>query len=417
MKLGKYSFGIGDRFGRQSKAQLQAVMIAKDELGIDIVPVWNKSYREHLLIGSKPSDVNIHADEAVAALGYKGQYYVDADHINIATVKEFIPYCNYFTIDVADYINTKPHITELRDFLARNRKYTGELAVHGVSEKLNITNELLSRIGLTYLNAINKASEVYRLIKSSRENVVIELSMDEVDKPQSLIELFFVLSMIARYGIPVQTIAPRFTGGFFKGIDYVGNSDDFAREFEGYLHIIELAVKEFSLPDNLKLSIHSGSDKFSIYPVIGKLIKKYNRGVHIKTSGTTWLEEITGLAMSGKEGLQFATMVYEQGYKERHKYMSPYATVIDINEDKLPEPHEVNNWTATEFVETLRHVQTNIYYNKHFRQLMHISYIVAAQNMSDYNRLLKSNSKLIARQVMENIYERHIKRIFCSEDK
>ena len=81
LKLEKYSFGLGDRFAQQGKAQLRAIMKI-NEKGQSVVPIWNKSFREHLIVGTSPEDVRIEADNAVAALNWKGNYYIDADHIN-----------------------------------------------------------------------------------------------------------------------------------------------------------------------------------------------------------------------------------------------------------------------------------------------------------------------------------------------
>ena len=89
-KIGKYSFGVGDRFGHQGKAQLKALIAAKEQLGIEIIPVWNKSNREHEIIGTEPSEVRIEADNAVKDLGYTGDYFVDADHINFSNVERFV---------------------------------------------------------------------------------------------------------------------------------------------------------------------------------------------------------------------------------------------------------------------------------------------------------------------------------------
>ena len=129
--------------------------------------------------------------------------------------------------------------------------------------------------------------------------------MDEVPDPQTPVELFFILKMLASENIPLQTIAPKFSGRFNKGVDYVGDPEKFAEEFEADLMVIDFAVKEFGLPENLKMSVHSGSDKFAIYPYIGSIIKKYNKGIHLKTAGTTWLEEVIGLAEAGGEALDF----------------------------------------------------------------------------------------------------------------
>ena len=104
MKLGKYSIGVGDRFSHQGKAQLRAIMKA-NETGLEINPVWNKSNREHTYVHSEPIDTRREADDAVKTLGYKGQYFVDADHINLTNVDRFIGYSDFFTLDVASCIN------------------------------------------------------------------------------------------------------------------------------------------------------------------------------------------------------------------------------------------------------------------------------------------------------------------------
>ena len=126
--------------------------------------------------------------------------------------------------------------------------------------------------------------------------------MDETDRAQSPVELLIILAAIADEGIPVQTIAPKFSGRFNKGVDYVGDVAQFEREMALDVAAIAYAVKQYGLPDNLKLSVHSGSDKFSIYPAIHATMKRFDAGVHLKTAGTTWLEELIGLAEAGGEG-------------------------------------------------------------------------------------------------------------------
>ena len=112
--------------------------------------------------------------------------------------------------------------------------------------------------------------------------------------------------------MPIQTIAPKFTGRFNKGVDYVGDLAQFEREFNDDLCVIAHAVKQYGLPANLKLSVHSGSDKFSIYPAIRRALAKHGAGVHVKTAGTTWLEEVIGLAEAGGAGLALAKEIYAE---------------------------------------------------------------------------------------------------------
>jgi hypothetical protein len=413
MKLGKYSFGVGDRFSHQGKAQLKAITRA-NESGLKIIPVWNKSNREHMYVNSHPADVRKEADEAVKALNYKGQYFVDADHINLNTVAPFVEVSDFFTLDVAAFIGKESKKEEIEDFVASCEKYTGQLHVPGIVKPLEITRQLLEEIANKFLAATQQAFEIYAYLKKEKGegNFITEVSMDEVETPQTPVEMLFILKMLADKGVPVQTIAPKFTGRFNKGVDYVGDLDQFAKEFEEDVLVIDFAVKEFGLPEELKLSVHSGSDKFSIYPIMAKIINKYDKGLHLKTAGTTWLEEVIGLSIAGNDGLNVAKKIYANAYDRREKLCAPYADVIDIDPNQLPSVNEVNSWSGEKFANTLRHIPDHPDYNSHFRQLIHVAYPVAAEMGKEFTDLLKKYADIIGSCVEENIYDRHLKRLF-----
>jgi hypothetical protein len=413
MKLEKFSFGIGDRFAHQGEAQLKAIIKAK-EVGIDIVPVWNKSNREHQIIQSSPVDTRNEADAAVRRLQWTDPYYVDADHINLKTVDAFIDHSNFFTLDVADYIGSEVSETEVNDFLRLAAPYEGKLLIPGIPDPLIVTSTELEVIAKNFLGAVREAAAIYNHIVSKKgaDNFIAEVSMDEVENPQTPVELFFILLMIKQYGIPAQTIAPKFTGRFNKGVDYVGDVEQFRKEFEQDLLVIDHAVKTFDLPDNLKLSVHSGSDKFTIYPIMGELINKYDKGIHVKTAGTTWLEEVIGLAIAGEEALQLARTIYSRAHERQEELCGPYATVIDIDPATLPTPAEVNQWDGEKFANTLRHIPGHPEYHAGFRQLIHVGYKVAAEMGNDFLSMLRQHSGVVGEQVMTNIYDRHIRRLF-----
>ncbi len=413
MQLGKYSFGIGDRFARQGEAQLKA-FIEADKKGLEITPVWNKSNREHITIKSDPRDTRIAADNAVKRLNWNRPWFVDADHINMSNVDMFVDSSDFFTIDVADYIGKKASEQELVEFIGNNQRFAGVFAIPGIDEPFNLTKEMVGNIGEKFLFAIKQASKIYSYIESKKGKgyFVTEISMDEVTRPQSPLELFFILSAVAAENIPVQTIAPKFTGSFNKGVDYRGDLKLFAREFEEDLLVIDLAVKAFGLPKNLKLSVHSGSDKFSIYPVMGELIRKYDKGIHIKTAGTTWLEEMIGLAMAGGEALDLAVKIYVEALNRFDELCRPYATVIDIDKKKLPTEAEVSGWNGKRFAHALRHDPGNKDYNPDMRQLVHVAYKIAAEKGGVYTGMLEKHKEVIGQQVTENIYKRHFGRIF-----
>ena len=413
MQISKYSFGIGDRFGHQGKAQLSALMKVKNA-GIDVVPVWNKSNREHGIVGTSPADVRKEADEAVRSLGWKGLYHVDADHINLSNVDGYIEHSDFFTLDVADYIMKPADPASVASFVEENRKYSGKLKIPGIDGGYDITADRLQEIAGKFLFATQKAAALYRHISARKgaDAMIPEVSMDEVNEPQTPVELFFILGMLAREMLPLQTIAPKFTGRFNKGVDYEGELRQFEKEFGEDLQVIDFAVKEFGLPTNLKLSVHSGSDKFSIYPVMGKLIRKYDKGIHVKTAGTTWLEEVIGLAASGGGGLEIARKIYRKAFDKQEALCAPYATVIDIHAEGLPSPAEVDTWSGEKFAATLRHIPGQADYNPNFRQLIHVGYKVAAELGEEYYAALDANASIIAANVEENIYGRHLKRLF-----
>lgn len=379
MKISKYSFGIGDRFAHEGVNQLKALIAAEKRFGVHFTPVWNKSNREHTIIGTEPMSTRQEADAAVRALGYADAYFCDADHINISNVDRFLDACDFFTLDVADYIGKEGAVAE---------RYDG---------------------------TIRKAGELYRYIaaKKGAENFVTEVSMDEVDRAQTPEEVKYILTKIAEEKIPVQTFAPKFTGRFNKGVDYVGDLDRFAQEFEEDLKVIRWAVQELGLPDNLKLSIHSGSDKFSIYPIMGRLIRQYDMGIHIKTAGTTWLEEIIGLALADPAALKLAKRIYREARARKDELTVPYATVIDVDEAKLPDPDAVDGWDAQTFAKTLRHDESEPLYNPSFRQLIHVSFKVAAELKDEYIPALERSADVIGREIEANLGDRHIRRLFA----
>lgn len=413
MKLEKYSFGIGDRFAQQGEAQLNAIIKAKEN-GIPIVPVWNKSNREHQIIHSSPGDTRSEAEYAVAKLFWSDSYYVDADHINLNTVDSFIDHSDFFTLDVADYIGGSVTEEEVSTFLKISSGYLGTIEIPGIPEPFRTTRDDLVRIAKNFYGAVREAAAIYNYIaeRKGKDGFIAEVSMDEVDNPQTPVELFFILQMIQHFGIPAQTIAPKFTGRFNKGVDYVGNAEQFKKEFEQDLLVIDYAVKTFGLPDNLKLSVHSGSDKFTIYPVMGELIEKYDKGIHVKTAGTTWLEEVIGLAMAEGDALAMAKEIYARAFKRQDELCGPYATVIDIDPSDLPSPEVVDAWDGKKFADTLRHIPGHPDYHAGFRQLIHVGYKVAAEMGEDYLSMVRANSKLVGEQVTTNIYDRHICRLF-----
>jgi tagaturonate epimerase len=413
LSIDPYTIGIGDRFARQGRAQLDALVRAKEK-GIQVFPVWNKSYREHTLIKSEPSDVRSEADAAVKALGWTGAYYVDADHISLKNVAEFISASNFFTIDVADFAGQAAAPEAEESFVKTASSFGRTLAIPGIDRPFEIGEAGLRAAARKFQLAMQEAGRIYRAIVAQKGSAdfVTEISVDETSTAQTPVELLLILAMIQIEGIPVQTIAPKFTGRFNKGIDYRGDLAQFEKEFDEDLSVIAFAIREFGLPPTLKLSVHSGSDKFALYPVINRLIKAKNAALHVKTAGTTWLEELIGLAEAGGDGLEIAKEIYRQAFARFDELSAPYAPVIDIDKAQLPSPETVAAWDSKTYTETLRHVQACQSYNPNVRQLLHIAFKVAAEMGERFLKALDINERVIARNVTENLLERHIKPIF-----
>ena len=414
MILEKFSFGVGDRFAHQARAQLRAFQMLA-ERGVAVVPVWNKSNREHSFIGSEPQSVFDAGQAAVQALGWRQGWHVDADHIRLETVERFLPCSDFFTIDVADSIGKPPGAEAVAAFVGRHPELSGTVTIPGIAQPFQITAQEVARVAGKYLLAVADAGKIYRHIATQRggeDKFIAEVSMDETDAPQTPPELLIILAALADEGVKVQTIAPKFTGRFNKGVDYVGDLAQFEKEFNDDLAVIAFAVARYGLPTNLKLSVHSGSDKFSLYPIIRRALARTGAGLHIKTAGTTWLEELIGLAEAGGAGLALAKEIYAYALAHVEELCGPYASVIDIDRAKLPSADVVANWSGAQYANALRHIPGHAEFNMHFRQLLHVSFKLAAQQGAKYLDLLKANEAIVARNVTENIFDRHMLPLF-----
>lgn len=400
----KYSIGAGDRFGRQGVAQINAFRKAREH-GVTVAIVWNKSNREHTIIGTDPSDQRSAAERAIRETRWDGPYHVDADHINATSVDRFALSCDFFTIDVADFIGKPADPDAVETFLKRHRDLLDSPALPARTRPAT-----LRAAADRYLFAVGEAARTYGRICAlrQRDDFVTEVSMDETETAQSPAELAVILSALADEGIPVQTIAPKFTGRFNKGVDYVGDVPVFLREFEADVRLVAWASSALGLPRSLKLSIHSGSDKFSLYDGIRRITRREDVGFHLKTAGTTWLEEIIGLAEAGGDGLAIAKEIYYGAFENIDELIQPYAAVIDIDRSRLPAPTDVDLWDGPALCAALRHVRSDPRFNPSLRQLFHIAFRVAAKMGPRYLEALARNEASVSRNVAANLWERHL---------
>ena len=304
----------------------------------------------------------------------------------------------------------------LAAFVKNHPELVGEISIPGIDRTITTTAADVERIAGKFLLAVQEAGKIYRHIAELKGegNFITEVSMDETDQPQTPPELLVILAALADEKIPLQTIAPKFTGRFNKGVDYVGDLAQFEKEFSDDLAVIAFAIKQYGLPANLKLSVHSGSDKFSIYAPIRRAIAKHGAGLHIKTAGTTWLEELIGLAEGGRRRLETrqrnlrrrarscrrALRSLRLGHRHRSRQTS-----LRIRSQCLE---------RNQFVSALRHDQKNPAFNPHLRQLLHVGYKIAAKLGPRYLDALGQCESSVSKNVTENLYERHLKPLFLN---
>jgi len=412
-QLEKYSIGVGDRFGQQAEAQLRACLQLQQS-GVQVTPVWNKSHREHVIIGSDPADTRLAADAAVRALGWNGAYCVDADHVRLDTVDRFLPCSDYFTLDVGDAIGLSLPSHAIDEFLAHHRELGEIPRLSGLVQFRPFQPFELRHSIQKYLPAVIAAAAIYRRILAARGELdfITEISMDETDEPQTAIDLLVILAAAADHGIALHAVAPKFTGRFNKGVDYDGDVKGFINQFREDLAALRLGVERYALPSTLKLSVHSGSDKFSLYGPIRSVLSELDTGLHLKTAGTTWLQEVAGLAAADDDAFALVKELYFAALNRIDELCAPYTSVIAIDRERLPLRSVVQGWSGEQFVSAIENDSENPAYNPHLRQLLHVAYKIAVEMGARYLDALKQHRDLISSKVTANLYQRHLKPLF-----
>ena len=296
----KVSFGTGDRLGVATPGHLRAFE------GCDVFPVLaQQSMREMGRTGRSARDVIDDAGWGVFEAGYTGTFAADADHIK---QEEEVLSCHslgytMFTIDASDYIKIDAvhlsdeqavkkfeELTEAGELKSRYLGREWNFAAGGVGVDITFSPVELARCSLVYLQAVKHMAALYEALRSavgaagadSAKYFDFEVSVDETETDTTECDHVFVAEELKRRGVVWQSLAPKFTGQFQKGIDYIGEVAEFERQFARHA----LIARQLG---PYKISVHSGSDKFSIFPLVGKYTGGY---FHLKTAGTSWLEAV-----------------------------------------------------------------------------------------------------------------------------
>ena len=293
------SFGYGDRLGLATPGHLAA------NKGTGFAPIFaQQSIREMARTDRTPEEVMTAAREALAAAKYAEPWGADADHLKTEEDVQRTAaagFC-FFTIDPSEHVENGADSMEeqaLSDSVTRQNQdgvYGGNSVENLYLEKtysvagqdLVFDRESLLRAAVKYGRAVAHCEKMAAYIAAANPDRLyeIEVSVDETDSPTSALEHLFFALELRRRGITVVSLAPRFIGEFEKGIDYKGD----LKKFEESLKVHVGIAREFG---PYKISIHSGSDKFSIYPVIGRVCENL---LHVKTAGTSYLEALRVVA-------------------------------------------------------------------------------------------------------------------------
>ena len=378
------TFGLGDRLGIAAPGQLRAIE------KYDAIPALaQQSIRELNLTGRTFDDVLDAATFGVFREDFRRGFIADGDHLKTDDEVEYALGSGYtmITLDCSEHIrNDVNNMTDAEVY--------GEYQADKQLEELycnksfaiedctvSFSAEEFRRACLIYCNAIDHAEHIYRKYIEGRP-VAFELSIDETATPTTPAQHYFVASELIRRGVKLTTVAPRFCGEFQKGIDYVGDLARFEAEFSVHAAI----ARHFGY----KLSIHSGSDKFSVFPIIGRLTRG---NFHVKTAGTNWLE-----------AMQVVAECDPKLYREVHKF------ALSAFDEAKKYYHVTTDLTRIPDIDTLSDEELpGLFEQNDPRQLIHITYGLILNAKADGAPLFRGRLYKLWRD-HEEVYARHLDR-------
>jgi len=352
------TFGTGDRLGSAGPGHLRAMA------GYRVCPVLaQQSVRELELTGRDYGQVLDAATWAVFQEGYEGPWGADGDHLKS---EEWVRTAlqigfTFITADVSDYIRNEYAAADEDEVLAAYERIRAEerkriedtylpLAIElDTGERIRFTREILARTVLIYAEAIRHALRLYRAgVEIKAEGAFdFELSVDETETPTTPEAHLFVALEAQRLEMKIGSIAPRFVGEFQKGIDYIGDTEEFRRTFATHAAL----ARHFGH----RVSVHSGSDKFSVFPIVGELT---GGRFHIKTAGTHWLEAMKTIAAHEPQLYRRLHRAALERFEAARRY---YVVTTDL--DKVPSLDEIADADLPSLFE-----------KRDSRQLIHITY-------------------------------------------
>lgn len=323
------SFGFGDRLGLATPGHIAAVR------GTKFAPIFaQQSVRENARTGRTPQQVMDDARRAVEDVGWDAPWGADADHLK--TIDDIPPFVEagytFFTVDPGEYVDNAADSDPLDALRGKTAAFDWDelsaLYLRDDDEQIwgRFETETLLRAAAKYGKAIQHAAGMFGRLSEMKDGFDFEVSVDETDSPTTPLEHFFIANELARRGVKFTSLAPRFIGRFEKGVDYIGDLQVLDAELARHAAV----TAHFG---TYKLSLHSGSDKFSVYPLIAK---HWGDRIHVKTAGTSYLEALRVLA---KYEPDLFERIYALG---RERYDSDRKTYhVSAQLDLLPETSDL----------------------------------------------------------------------------
>lgn len=398
------SFGFGDRLGSATPGHIASLRAA--DPGISIAPIFaQQSVRENTRTGRTPQAVLDDAMWGIFQEGWRQPWGADADHIKEES--DLAPFIEagytFYTIDPSDYVDNEAQTDSLEmlrqkaqllpwdrlgtSYEVLKAQYCDEpLLLDGLT--LDFDEETFLRALVKYGRAILHTADIATVLdeKMAGQGYDLEMSVDETNTPTSTHEHYLIANELDRRGILVVSLAPRFVGKFQKGVDYMGDIDEFETELAKHMAILH----HF---DSYKISIHTGSDKFSIYGIINDQAHGY---AHVKTAGTSYLEALRVIAYQDpllmRKMLDLAHKNFE---KDRKTYF------VDCQPEKVPTSDQLEDGQLPELLEQFD-----------ARQLLHVTFGSILDEYGDDLHAFLASHEADYRSGLETHFARHL-RPFC----
>ena len=366
------SLGLGDRLGIAGPGQMDAVT----KTGVKPV-LAQQSLRELSLTGRSYDEVLDAAAWTVFKYGYRGGYGFDGDHLkSLEEIETALQYgVSMITLDCSLVLGEIPNETERKSFYAElPEKYREELKTEYLQDEelkkfgIWFDEGTLEETVLVYGKAVDLAERVYKAIRKCGRKVDLEISLDETAHATAVTAHYFVANELYKRGVLINSLAPRFVGEFQKAVDYIGNAEEFRMDLRAHCKVADYF--------GYKISVHSGSDKFAVFPVIAEETKGR---FHLKTSGTSWLEAVRVIAKTEPALYRDMHRAALEHFEEASAYY-----VVHCDPGKVKSLEEVSDEELPAYMD-----------EENGRQLLHIT----------YGFMLKDNPQL--RERIFHALERH----------